>query len=44
MEEQRLIDILKVLLNIDDIEIIKYVIESIIEEIEERKESLKKED
>ena len=35
-DQQRLINLLKTLLNNDDITIIKYVIESIIEELEEK--------
>lgn len=35
-EKKRLIELLKTLLNINDVEIIKCVIESIIEDIEEK--------
>lgn len=36
-EKQHLIEMLKILLEIDDIEIIKYTLESIIEDLEDSK-------
>jgi len=42
--ETRLINILKILLDIDDIEVIKCVIESLIEELDEHKVTFKKGD